>query len=81
MAYGFIKKVSERDNEVKIYVDEKKAFEAWITAMRNTDLTAEEFYEKIEDEMLLKHPRLTDEEYESLQLEWMDLTYQREWRK
>lgn len=51
-----------------------------MTAMRETTLTAEAFYEKFEQECFLKHSRLNDEEQLSLYIEWGDLTTGGEWK-
>ncbi len=73
MAYGFIER--QNDEEVQTYLEENRYFEAWIATLRNAnDVTADTMWEKIEQEMTLKNPKLTDEELESIEIEYYDLT-------
>ena len=45
-------------------------FEAFNEIIREADLPPEEIYHQIETEAYLKNSRLTEDEYESLQIEW-----------
>jgi hypothetical protein len=77
MAYGFLER--QKDEEVKMYLEEEMYFEAWITVMRNTNLTAEQFSYKLEQECYCKSSKLSEDEKDSLYCEWCDLTSGGEW--
>ncbi len=77
MAYKFLERME--NEEVQMYLSEKKYFEAWITAMRENELSVEQFGYKLEQEIFLKSSPLTEQEKESLIIEFFDMTYQGEW--
>lgn len=66
MAYGYLKRISKTNEDVKIYYDERKVFEAFIMAIRTGEDTPDKVEEEIEKEAYLKHSRITPEEYETL---------------
>ena len=70
MAYGFLKRQAKIYEGVKTYLKEGMIFEAFIEIIREADLPPEEIYRQIETEAYLKNSRLTEDEYESLQIEW-----------
>ena len=77
MAYGFIER--NENEEVQMYLNEEMYFEAWITAMRTAEITAEQFSYKLEQEVYCKSSKLSDDEKDSLYNEWADLTRCGEW--
>ena len=72
MAYGFLKRMSKKDEWLKDYVAEKMVFEAFIYLIRESDLSFDKINEEIEKEANLKGSRLTNEEYTSLLYELND---------
>ena len=72
MAYGFIERMSEYNDDIKTYLAENMLFEAWIVCVRSGDISADDFYEKLEQEKKLKNPNLSDDEIETIECEYFE---------
>lgn len=76
MAYGFEKRIAEKDNDVKTYLDEGMYFEAWIMIIRHwTGKTFDDWqvlYDKMYQEFNKKSTCLTNDEMLSLDYEYFD---------
>ena len=81
MAYGFLRKVAQDDENVKTFIQEGQVFEAFIHLIRESDLSADKIWSEIEKEGYLKNSRLTEDEYESLAYEWEDYTRMGQWKE
>lgn len=76
MAYGFEKRIAEKDEDVKTYLDEEMYFEAWIMIIRHwTGKTFDDWqilYDKMYQEFNKKSTCLTNDEMVSLDYEYFD---------
>lgn len=72
MAYGFEQKQAEINDDVKLFLDEKMFFEAWTMIIRNWEGDFDTLWEKLEQEFMKKSTKLTEDEIESLNLEFFD---------
>lgn len=76
MAYGFEKRIAEKDEDVKTYLDEEMYFEAWIMIIRHwTGTTFDDWqvlYDKLYQEFNKKSTCLTNDEMVSLDYEYFD---------
>ena len=72
MAYNFENKQAKNDPEVKLYLDEGMFFEAWTTIIRHWTGDFDELYDQLEKEFNKKSTPLTDDETESLYVEFFD---------
>lgn len=66
-------KFAKTHKNVRMLLNEKMTFEAYIEVARNCDVTYQELVHDINKEINLKTPKLTKEEFESLEYEFMDL--------
>lgn len=66
-------RLAKQDNLLQDYLDEKMYFEAYIYASRECPTTWQELDHDLEKEMSLKNPKITMEDYDSIQCEMMDL--------
>lgn len=74
MAYGFLKRLSKKDSNLKDYLQEGMVFEAFIYLIREGEIPPQKLFNEIEKEAYLKNPRLSEVEYSSLHYEWCDYT-------
>lgn len=72
MAYGFEKRLGKNDSDVQIYLEENMLFEAWTMIIRHWTGDWDDLYEQLERECYKKTTKLTDEEVESLIIEFDD---------
>jgi len=78
MAYGFEQKQAEIDDDVKLYLDENMHFEAWTMIIRHWEGDFDDLWEKLEQEFMKKTTKLTEDEIESLDIEFFDYRRTRE---
>lgn len=72
MAYGFEQKQAKNDPDVELYLNENMHFEAWTMIIRHWEGDFDDLYEQLERESYKKTTKLTDEEVESLIIEFDD---------
>ena len=60
------------NKDVELCLNEKQYFEAYIMAVRTSNITAEELDEDLYKEMDLKNPKITEDEMETIQVEALD---------
>ena len=70
MAYNFENKQAENDADVKLYLEENMHFEAWIMIIRHWTGDFDDLWEKLEQEFMKKSTKLSDEDIESLTIEF-----------
>lgn len=70
MAYNFENKIAETDFDVKLYLDEGMHFEAWTMIIRHWAGDFDELWEKLEQEFMKKSTLLTEDDIESLDIEF-----------
>ena len=66
-------KMAKENTWVKDYVNEKMYFEAYIHVARECDTCYHEIIADLEKEMQLKNPKITNDDYASIECELMDL--------
>lgn len=68
-----LNKLAKNGNEdVEFYLNEGMTFEAYIMAVRTSEIGYEELEDDLEREMKLKNPKITEDDYESIVLESYD---------
>lgn len=72
MAYGFEQKQAKIDSDVELYLNENMYFEAWTMIIRHWTGDWDELYEQLERECYKKSTKLTEEDIESLTIEFDD---------
>jgi len=66
-------KITKNGNsDVETYLNEGMTFEAYIMAVRTSDIGYEELEDDLETEMDLKNPKISEDEYGSIIIEAMD---------
>ena len=70
MAYNFENKQAENDPDVKLYLDEGMHFEAWTMIIRHWEGDFDELWEKLEQEFMKKSTQLTQDEIDTLNVEF-----------
>lgn len=72
MAYGFEQKQAKNDPDVELYLNENMLFEAWTMIIRHGEGDFDDLYEQLERECYKKTTKLTEEDIESLIIEFDD---------
>ena len=72
MAYNFEYKQAKKDQDVELYLNEGMHFEAWTTIIRHWTGDFDDLWEKLEKELMKKSSKLTQEEKDSLEIEFID---------
>lgn len=78
MAYGFEQKQSKNDPDVELYLSENMHFEAWTMIIRHWEGDFDTLWEKLEQEFMKKTTKLTQDEIDSLNIEFFDYRAKRE---
>lgn len=72
MAYNFENKQAENDFDVELYLNEGMFFEAWTMIIRHWTGDFDELHDQLEKEANKKSTKLTDDDVESLYVEFLD---------
>ena len=70
MAYGFEKQQAKIDSDVEFYLNENMLFEAWCMIIRHWEGDYDDLWEKLEQEQMKKSSKLTQDEKDTLSIEW-----------
>ena len=70
MAYNFENKQAENDPDVKLYLEEGMHFEAWTMIIRHWEGDFDTLWEKLEQEFMKKSTPLTQDEIDTLNVEF-----------
>lgn len=70
MAYGFEQKIAKNDSDVELYLNEGMLFEAWTMIIRHWEGDFDTLWEKLEQEQMKKSTKLTQEEIDTLTVEF-----------